>query len=257
MHNAAGGIHMSKAIARRVAGFVIAATLEALVSTGARTARAQPADAQVRADITGRQTIGVTLSSKPGTKQWNRDLGVWEWVRGALCTLRTEEPAVTLIVKGDAVYTLDGARASYRRFRVISNEYIGMPTPTVDSLMAIIRANPGELFGNSTWMRMVDAVERLEVIPSDSTPWTWHTLNSVEFMVATRYRVITSYTVISTVEVNYSVRIYRESIEAPWKRAFVSTPRERLVVGTTTHSAAEIRSMTTLGSAAAADSRAR
>src|SRR5688500_3483740 len=50
---------------------------------------AQPSDAQVIKDVSGRMTIGVTLSGKGGTRQFNTDLGAYEWVRGALCTLKT------------------------------------------------------------------------------------------------------------------------------------------------------------------------
>ncbi|MBC8144690.1 MAG: hypothetical protein H7X80_03835 [bacterium] len=208
---------------------------------------AQPSDAQVRKDISGAKTIDVTLSKSAGTKQWNSSVGAWEWVRGAVCTLKTDEPTVTLLVKGDAVYNLAGNIASYRKFRVISNEYIGMSTPTADVLLSLLNKNPELLFGNSAWMTMTDSVERLEVLADSTAPWIWHTLNSVEFTVATRYHVMTSYTDISNVDVNYSVRIYRDRIDAPWKTQFVSTPRERTVIGKKTFSAAEIRAMPTLG----------
>jgi hypothetical protein len=228
---------------RRILRAIAAIAIVALPAAAA----AQPSDAQVTKDISGPKTIAITLSSKPGTKQWNSSTGAWEWVRGAVCSLRTEEPGVTLLVKGDAVYNLVGGNATYRRFRVISNEYTGMPTPTIDTLYTIINAATEELFGNYNYMKMVDSVERLEVLGEEESPWIWHSLNSVEFMVATRFHVITNNTTVSHVAQTFSVRIYRDAIDAPWKERFVSTPRERTVLGTKSYSAAEIRSMSTMG----------
>jgi hypothetical protein len=210
---------------------------------------AQPSDAQVKKDVTGAKTIAVTLTSKPGTRQWNSDLNAYEWVRGVICTLRTEHPEVKLLVEGDAVYNLIGTKATYRKFRVISNEYLGLPKPSVDAIMEIINSNRERFFGYSAWSQMVGEIERLEVVASsDSLPWIWHTFNSVELPVATRYSVIASNTTVERVDVLYWLRIYRDDMNAPWKTdTFVSTPRDRNILGRTTHTPEEIRGMQTMG----------
>jgi hypothetical protein len=210
---------------------------------------AQPSDAQVKKDVTGAKTIAITFTSKPGTRQWNSDLNAYEWVRGVICTLRTEHPEVKLLVEGDAVYNLIGTKATYRKFRVISNEYLGLPKPSVDAIMGIINSDRARFFGYSAWNQMVGEIERLEVLTSnDSLLWVWHTFNSVELPVATRYSVIANRTTVERVDVLYWLRIYRDDMNAPWKtETFVSTPRDRNVIDRTTYTPEEIKAMPTMG----------
>jgi hypothetical protein len=236
-------LHMNKhSIARIVAPLLGIMLVPAIL-------QAQPSDAQVKKDVTGAKTIAITFTSKPGTRQWNRDLNAYEWVRGVICTLRTEHPEVKLLVEGDAVYNLIGTKATYRKFRVISNEYLGLPKPSVDVIMGIINSDRARFFGYSEWSKMVGDIERLEVVESyDSLLWVWHTFNSVELPVATRYSVIANNTTVDRVDVIYWLRLYRDDMNAPWKTGtFVSTPRDRTVLKRTTYTPAEIKAMPTMG----------
>lgn len=199
--------------------------------------RAQPADAQVIKDISGSRTISVSLAPNGGTRQFNSDLGAYEWVRGALCTLKTNDPDVQLLVRGDAVYNLIGTTATFRKFRVISNEYLGIPNPTADEIMALIRADPPKFFG-SVYNNVVGDINRLEV--SADTGWTWHNPNSVELSMFAEFNAVSNNTTVDSVRQDYRLRLYRDSVQQSWKR-FDSTPRDRTVYSRAVFTAAEVR----------------
>ena len=123
----------------RLLSFVVFAVVS-LISSGAI---AQPSDAQVIEDMTGPGTISVKLTPKNGQKQWNADYGVWEYVRGVVAIREyKEKKGVQIKIVGDAVYQMYGATGfKYWKFRVISNEYLGMDVPSSEELMKIVQAD--------------------------------------------------------------------------------------------------------------------
>ena len=100
---------------------------------------AQPSDAQVRKDIMNPGVKRLELTNKPGTKQWNSDTKTWEFVRGVRVIREYPDiEGVDLVVVGDAVYQLYGSNYKYWKFRVASNEYLGIPNPTEDEILALL-----------------------------------------------------------------------------------------------------------------------
>ena len=77
----------------------------------------------------------------------------------------------------------------------------------------------------------------------DEPKWIWHNTSSVEFSMVADYSAITSNTEVQTVQQIYSVRLYRDSPESPWKNNANVTPRERTVVSSAKHTEEQIRAM--------------
>ncbi len=118
---------------------LVAVLLVVLFAVLPGQALAQPSDAQVREDVMNPGVKKLELTKKAGTKQWNGDVGAWEFVRGVRVVREYPEvEGVDLVVVGDAVYQLYGTSYGYWKFRVISNEYLGIPNPTEDEIMAIL-----------------------------------------------------------------------------------------------------------------------
>jgi hypothetical protein len=95
---------------------------------------AQPNDAQIKKDVGGNEAHVKTFNftKTTGTRQWNGSLGNWEYVRGVLVVRKSDYPEYDLEVRGDAVYQdMGGGKYSYKKFRVISNQYLGIPDPTI------------------------------------------------------------------------------------------------------------------------------
>ena len=95
----------------------------------ANQATAQVPDAQLKKDLTGAKTVSVTLG-KPGKIEWLRTYKKYAWTRDFTAKLKTEEPAIFVIVKGYAAYDVLGGRYVFWRTFTTSNSYEGIPDPT-------------------------------------------------------------------------------------------------------------------------------
>ncbi len=183
---------------------------------------AQPSDQQVIEDMTGPGTISVTLTPKNGHKQWNADYGVWEYVRGleAIRTYPAQE-GVTIRIVGDAVYQMYGATDyKYWKFRVLSNEYLGMDVPSSGELMAIVQSDLPKFLSSYWYNRIIGEVKALYI--ADDPAFTWHTPNSLSFNVVAEYTASTSNIHLEDLVQVYNVRLYREAEDQPWHN-FISS----------------------------------
>ncbi len=212
---------------------------------GYGTALAQPTDAQIIKDISGPGTISITLTKKNGHKQWNSDYGVWEYVRGVKEALREypQKKGVTLKVVGDAVYQLYGSQYKYWKFRVISNEYLGMGTPSSKELMRLLRSDM-EKFVSNYWYNLIVGDIKALYFPDDPH-FIWHTTNSVSFNVIAEYRALVNNTDTEYIVQTFEVRLYRDGEDKPWKN-FLSIARKREKSNRQTHTRSEIARMKTL-----------
>ena len=79
--------------------------------------------------------------------------------------------------------------------------------------------------------------------------WTWHTPNSVSFLVTVHERRRVSYTEVETAEQDYEIRLYRTAIGQPWNN-FIGSPRagngHRRAMSKKTYSRAEVAAMKTV-----------
>lgn len=207
---------------------------------------AQPSDAQVRQDIMNPGVKRLELTNKPGTKQWNSDTGAWEFVRGVRVIRDYPDiEGVDLVVVGDAVYQLYGTNYKYWKFRVISNEYLGIPNPTEAEILALLNQDLEKFVTNYWYNRIVGAVKTIRL--ADEPTWFWHTPTSVSFLMSTAYDAKTSDLDVASVEQDYEVRLYRDDYRGPWTN-FISTNREQRVLSTQRYSVDEVRAMPTLAS---------
>ena len=226
---------------RPLSFFLILAVLLAVPAS----VQAQPSDAQVRQDVMNPGVKRLELTSKPGTKQWNSDTGAWEFVRGVRVIREYPDiEGVDLVVVGDAVYQLYGSNYKYWKFRVASNEYLGIDNPTEDEILALLNQDRGKFFGY-WYHRIVGDVREIRL--ADEPRWFWHTPTSVSFQMTTAYDAKTSDLDVASVEQDYEVRLYRDDYQGPWLN-FISTNREQRVLSTQRYSADEVRAMPTLAS---------
>jgi hypothetical protein len=185
-------------------------------------ATAQPSDQQVIADMTGPGVISVTLTPKNGQKQWNADYGVWEYVRGLEAIKEYPQQAgVTIRIVGDAVYQMYGATDyKYWKFRVLSNEYLGLGVPSSTELMGIIGADLPKFLSSYWYNRIIGDVKAIYI--ADNPGFTWHTPNSLSFDVIAEYTARTSDIHLEDIVQTYNVRLYRDGEDQPWHN-FISS----------------------------------
>ena len=203
---------------------------------------AQPNDSQIRKDLTSPGMISITFTKATGTKQWNSDLGAYEYVRGVEVRRESDIDGVTILVIGDAVYQQYGSKWKYWKFRVIDNRYDGIPNPTEEEITKIINSDRGKFFQGH-----YHSIVRLTEEPRlhDDPRWIWHSPTSVSFYMQASYDEVVSYTDIEKRIADYEVRLYRDDINNPWQ-SFLSSRRNVESLNKTSYTADEIRAMPSL-----------
>jgi hypothetical protein len=179
--------------------------------------KAQPSAEQVKKDAigNGNGVISFKLTKSTGTRQWNSDIGNWEYVRGVEVKRKSEFAGINLIVTGNVVYQYTGVgKYSYWKFRVVSNEYEGLPNPTASEIEAFLSKNWGGFFGY--YFGKIVTLHQPPVLAADPG-WTWHNPKSVEFKMKTKFDHIISNTEVETLESIWNVRLYRDEIKGEWK----------------------------------------
>jgi flagellar biosynthesis regulator FlaF len=192
------------------------------ISTGI----AQPSNAQVKGDAIGNGSgvIGFAFTKTTGTRQWNSSAGNWEYVRGVEVKRKSEYPGINLIVKGDVVYQYTGAgKYSYWKFRILSNEYEGIPNPTAKEINDFISKDWEKFYGY-----YYNVITKLWFQPTlaDKPEWIWHSPNSVEFRMKMKFDYIIRAKGIETLECVWKVRLYRDDPKASWKDMFALRSEE-------------------------------
>jgi hypothetical protein len=191
------------------------------------SAFAQPSDEQVLKDMTNPGIIEVKLTPSNGQKQWNADYGIWEYVRGVNAIREyKEKEGVTIKIVGDAVYQMYGATDyKYWKFRVISNEYLGMGAPSSEELMEIVQGDFPKFLSSYWYNRIVGEVKALYI--ADDPNFYWHTPNSLSFNVVAEYTAKVSNIHLEDIVQTFEVRLYRDGEDKPWKN-FISSARDRV-----------------------------
>jgi hypothetical protein len=207
---------------------------------------AQPTDARIRADLMSPGVLEIRFTRNPGTLQRNSDTKVFEFVRGVEVLRKTEMPGVKLLVVGDAVYQQYPSGFRYWKFRVLENRYDGIPNPSDAEIAQILRKDPAKMYGGAANVVLAPAEPpRLASQPE----WTWHTPNSVSFLVTVHEKKRVSYTEIEIADQDYEVRLYRDAIGRPWTN-FIGSPKggpgHRRVLGKKSYSRAEMAAMKTV-----------
>ena len=211
--------HVSKLLATLV--FLLAAGFVSAVS-------AQPGDAQIKKDLTGAKTVSVALG-KPGAIEWSKTYKKYVWTRSFTAKVKSDEPGIFVIVKGYASYDVMGGRYVFWKSFITSNSYEGIPDPTAADIQALIGKFGLEQFmGNYYFNRVIGRVESIGLAAEPK--YVWHTQNSVSFNVVAVYTEKTNdIGGRQRVARTFEIRLYRDSVKAPWKN-LISTDRgtERL-----------------------------
>ena len=190
--------------------------------------KAQPTDAQVKKDAigNGNGVIAFKLAKTTGTRQWNSDIGNWEYVRSAEIKRKSDYEGINLIVIGNMVYQYTGAgKYSYWKFRILSNGYEGLPNPSANEIENFLSKDWGNFFGY--YFNKITTLYQSPVL-ADDPKWTWHNPTSVEFKMKTKFDHIINTTEVETLESIWNVRLYRDDIKGEWKTMSASMSNNSL-----------------------------
>lgn len=178
------------------------------------TALAQPSEAEIRKQITNDGTKQIKFTKTTGTRQWNKDTGNWEYVRGVEVIRNSGYPGIDLVVTGDVVYQYTGAgKYSYWKFRTLDNHYLGIPNPTQQEIIDFVSRDWAKFYG--FYYGVITKLHKEPALAADPQ-WTWHSPNSVEFRMSLQYDHIIRGKGIETQDAIWKVRLYRENPKAPW-----------------------------------------
>lgn len=187
-------------------------------------ASAQPTDAQIKKDLTGAKTVLVSLG-KPGAMEWSNTYKKFVWTRSFTAKVKTDDPAIFVIVKGYASYDVLGGKYVYWRSFITSNSYEGISDPTAADVHALINQFGAEQFvGNYDFNRVIGKIESIKL--ASEPKFQWHTPNSVSFhVVAVFTKKTNDVGGRERIARTYEIRLYRDGVKAAWKN-LNSTPRE-------------------------------
>ncbi len=205
---------------------------------------AQPSDAEIKKQISNAGTKAIKFTKATGTRQWNSDIGNWEWVRGVEVIRGTEFGGIDLVVTGDVVYQYTGVgKYSYWKFRTLDNHYLGIPNPTAKEIADFISKDWQRFYG-FYFTRITKLYG--EPVLADLPEWTWHSPNSVSFKMKQSFDFIYSNTEIQTLQTIWNVRLYRDDPKASWK-SFLSVKSqdagEEKVTGSKNYTAEQLNDL--------------
>lgn len=176
---------------------------------------AQPTEAEIKKQITNAGTKSIKFTKSTGTRQWNRDIGNWEYVRGVEVIRKSEYPGIDLVVLGDVVYQYTGVgKYSYWKFRTLSNQYLGIPNPSAKEIEEFISRDWQKYYGY--YYNLITQLHHPPAL-ADDPKWIWHSPNSVEFRMKMMFDYIISNKEIETLDCIWNVRLYRDDPKDPWK----------------------------------------
>lgn len=215
-----------------------------------RPALAQfPSDEEVAARFKRPGVLEVRFPRKTrGEKRWDANSGGWYWQRGLVVVRKAgipEFPNATVEVGGVARYFITGDKVSYNKFLVMWNEYKGIPAPSREEMVAMLKKRLKAVVGSWRWNKMVSEVSDFALAKEPRIEW--HTPKSFSVNCFFRSEEIVSYTEVAKKDLTVRVRFYRDAIDKPWKDNVVTTKVSETETGKVKYSAAEVRAMDTLG----------
>ncbi|NOT52908.1 MAG: hypothetical protein HOP10_16750 [Chitinophagaceae bacterium] len=193
-----------------------------LISLFYSLAQAQPSDATIKKDAIGNESgvLSFKFTKSTGTRQWNRSTGNWEYVRGVAVKRKSEYPGINLVVYEDVVYQYTGGGGySFWKVRVVSNEYEGLPNPTLSDITGLINKDPEKFYGY-----YYSLITKLWHQPqlADTPGFIWSSPKAVEFRMKMKFDYIVRSKGIETLESIWNVHLYRDEPKGPWKSMFAT-----------------------------------
>jgi len=153
-------------------------------------------------------------------------------------------PQAKLLVTGFVRYEITGGKYVYREFKVAENEYEGIPRPSDEEAVRIVKQHLADfLRGPFNSMVNTDKI-KLEFARPDEQKWVWHSPESVEFRVRVSYDTIVSATEVASIQSVWDARLYRDKVDQPWQR-ITGSERTRTEVSRRKYTAKQIRDLPT------------
>jgi hypothetical protein len=192
----------------------------------------QPTAAQLKALEPKKDIVSFTWHH-PGTREWSSTYKKYVWSIYWTAKRKTDQPGVTLTVKGYSSFDIVGGKYVYWRDFVGSNSYDGQKPPPLAEINETIQK---ESLREFTQHLQVGEYESLKMAANPD--WEWHTMNSVSFTVVAVYQARDSgggYTgdpqlpakpsgkeAVDRIEAQLRLRLYRDSPTVPWRAVGVS-----------------------------------
>lgn len=191
---------------------------------------AQPSDEQIKKDISNAGTKKITFTKSTGTRQWNKDIGNWEYVRGVKILRASQFAGIDVEVEGDAVYQFTGTnKYQYWKFRTISNNYIGLPNPKESEIIALLSTNWAKFFGyNYNNITAIHEQPALAPMPD----WIWDSPTKVNVKMRVVYDMISSTTHVAKAEHIREVRLFRNDTQSPWREFLIYSESDPTILET-------------------------
>lgn len=224
--------------------------LTAAISLCAVAAHAQPSDAQVLKDISWPGVIRKEL--RPGTikKVWSDANSQYYWDRACVVWRNAnipEYPNAQIEIGGFARYSY--VTNTYQDFLTTYNSYTGIPGPSKDEVMGMLRGNLRGALGEYKFNSIVGDLHYLR-FPEEGGPiWDSPTHLTVPVETAYERKEGPTWTVVYTDRL--LVHFYRDAINAPWKDNVISEEKESTRGERKEYAEWELKKKPTLGSVSA------
>lgn len=177
------------------------------------TLKAQPSNATIVTNVKselGQNCTQVTITGTGKTVKEYED-GAWiNYFRIPVnAILKTDMQGVTRLMKGAAVYTVNGSAYQFKKYNTASGEYIGLKTPNEAEIKKQIYALPDLALGGRA--NNITEVESISINTKDAT---WHTLLSVSVKADYVYWYKKSNTVLEQISEPFELRLYRKDVNS-------------------------------------------
>ncbi len=204
------------------------------------TAWAQPSDATVKAKAT---SDGSSFMEFVGNGKIHTNLTETWYIRVAVTKSATQYPGVTHIVATEYKYMKFGGSWRFDRTFGWWDEYEGIPNPSEAEIQTVLTKDLREFLGGA----YSDVVGEISAITLSADPkWTWHSLETVEFLVDATYDRKTNSTTVTNTTQQYKVRLSSDGFKGPWKSFMSLSTPVRTSNSKQTYTSEEIRAMPTL-----------
>lgn len=183
----------------------------------------QPGVGQIQADVKkemGANCTEVKITGKGGiTKEFEN--GVWiQYYRIPVnAILRTEMVGVTRLMKGAAVYTVNGNQYHFKKYNTATGEYLGLKAPDAAEIKTFISSLP-DLGLGSRANQVIDVVS----FDIDNSMPVWHTLLSVSVKASYVYWQKKSDFEQEQMRVPFDLRLHKKEGQNGWSEATLINP---------------------------------
>ncbi|MBT4838153.1 MAG: hypothetical protein HON94_12485 [Methylococcales bacterium] len=210
----------------------------------------RPSDKQVIKDVMNPGIIDIKLLKGNGSYSVYRLQRIWE--KGITIKRNAkikEYPNAKVVIGGFSRYQIINGNYEFDKFKVTWNEYEGIPAPTDDEILALIKNDMKKFVGSYNWNKIVSDITGPILSKNRSIRKVkWHNPKSFSLNVQAKYSLVTSYTNVEDKEATFNVRFYRDAVTKPWNKSFISSKKSDKTIATHKYTSDEIRAMPTIGS---------